>query len=103
MLEYAVISCSGERLSLEDLPEWFESAFVSGEPKDWAEIAEVHIGYDYQRTMAQFERDYLKKMLDQNQGRLNRTARMIGLNKTTFLRKVRAHGLTEPNLAASAQ
>jgi transcriptional regulator of acetoin/glycerol metabolism len=59
--------------------------------------AGVPISLDFQGTMAKFEKDYLKRALEKNGGRINRTARQIGMNKTTLLRRIRVHQILAGN------
>jgi DNA-binding NtrC family response regulator len=54
--------------------------------------------WNYHRTLEQFEREYFQRALSRNAGRIARTAKKIGLNKSTFLRRVRAYGLDSGRL-----
>jgi transcriptional regulator of acetoin/glycerol metabolism len=47
--------------------------------------------------MAIFERDFLRRALRRYQGRVNHTARSIGMSKTTLLRRMRTYGLSCEN------
>ena len=104
VLEYAVLSAEGSDIKLTDLPSWlFQSIKAQAEreggllfPPNGQSVlgvAEIPMSLDYQDTFARFEREYIRRAFSRNGGRLNRTARQIGLNKTTLLRRLRAHGL----------
>jgi DNA-binding NtrC family response regulator len=75
-------------------------------------VAEVELTFDFEETLGRFEREYLRVALRCNRGAISRTARRIGMNKTTLLRRIRAHGLevkpvastqSEPNSAEKIQ
>lgn len=94
VLEYAVISARDETIRLSDLPEWFGEG-VAGNEDISGEIgaAQVRLTADYRETLSRFERAYLKLALERNRGRVNQTARDIGLSKATLIRRIRAYGL----------
>ncbi len=105
VLEYAVMACDSEEITLADLPEWFEEPSFSGVQS--VRIADAEFGLserfaqmDYSAAMARFEREYLSHRLGRNDGRVNRTARNIGLHKSTLIRRMRLYGLQSSLLAA---
>ena len=108
VLEYAVISAEDARIEMRDLPQWFlhrgcQTTGPSGEQssgRGWR-VAEVAWSNDYAETLARFERQYLQEALLRSQGRVNLTARRIQINKTTLIRKLRAHQLTGAGAALS--
>lgn len=98
VLEYAVLAAEGSHIALPNLPSWVllqsqESGSVASKDFPVLGVAEVAMTLDYQDTLARFEKEYIRRAYSRNGGRLNRTARQIGLNKTTLLRRIRAHGL----------
>jgi DNA-binding NtrC family response regulator len=98
VLEYAVFACETDEIRPEDLPEWFESksfehSSEAAEAASAFELSEIFARLDHPAAMARFERGYLHKKLEENGGKINRTARKIGMNKTTLLRRIRRHGL----------
>jgi len=98
VLEYAVLSASGEMLSVDDLPAWFEESFagMAGVNRMSASIlgvAELPLTLDFYESLALFEREYLKRALIRFGGRLNLTARRTGMNKTTLIRRLRQLGI----------
>lgn len=57
-------------------------------------IIRFPLSLDYAQTCKNFEKEYLHRALSRNGGRINRTARQIGLNKSTLMRRIRSFGLT---------
>ena len=98
VLEYAVLSASGDTLNEEDLPPWFLDAF-EGAPGLCAStpgslgVAEFVFTMDFYESLARFEREYFRRALLKFGGRLNRTARKTGVNKTTLIRRLRQLGI----------
>ncbi|MGE0616773.1 MAG: sigma 54-interacting transcriptional regulator [Bacteriovoracia bacterium] len=101
VLEFAVSAAEGEEIGIEHLPPWFflggSGAVSGGRTAAEAPAAvcwmEVPMTMDYYETIARFEKQYLATMLERFRGRINLTARQIGMNKTTLLRRVRQHDL----------
>ncbi len=103
VLEYAVISASGTEITLSDLPAWFLRVFSREKNQEnpirilplertlsevW-DAAEVPLYFDYLKMMRSFESAYLRYMLARHQGKLSRTAKNLGMSKTTLFRRVR--------------
>lgn len=96
VLEYAVAACSGSVIVESDLPPWFVSR------EEWAAsesrapalgTLELPLELDFDSTLSRFERAYLDRALRRYGGRVNHTARKIGMSKATLIRRIRAHGL----------
>jgi DNA-binding NtrC family response regulator len=107
VLEFAVIACEDQEIRRCDLPVWFceklEKRVSSFEsfipvspvvPSALLGVAELELSMNYQTAIANFEKTYLQRALNRFGGRVNYTARRIGMNKTTLLRRIRSHGLT---------
>lgn len=112
VLEFAVHASEEEAIGISDLPEWFV-AVASGPsaqtglvvadaspPREESAVPEVSWGVSevvvsnrYEETIARFEKQYLERALTRFEGKINHTARMIGMNKTTLMRRMRVHGL----------
>lgn len=97
VIDYAALACSGPEIGCHDLPDWFHSSAL--DPIDPAldgfkggalGMAELELGMDYYRSLREFERLYLERALRRHRGRINQTARLIGMNKTTLIRRLRA-------------
>lgn len=98
VLEYAICAVEGPEIRHGDLPSWFVESVQGSNPPDNAECASpdltrVFFHLDYETATSRFEREYLGHALNQNDRRINRTARQIGMNKTTLLRRIRFHDL----------
>ena len=98
VLEYAVLAAESDEINVEDLPEWFGALDpgtlqVAEGAASALGVAEIPLSLDFQGTIARFEREYLARALQRYRGRINQTARSIGMNKTTLIRRMRAYGL----------
>jgi DNA-binding NtrC family response regulator len=98
VLEYSVRASEGVEITVNDLPDWLnQSEALSAEEKlrDCAifGVIEVPLTVDFHGTMRRVEKEYIARALQRNQGRINRTAGQIGLNKNTLLRRIRAYGI----------
>ncbi len=102
VLEFAALASSGNEILLADLPPWLslrdqaESLYEDRKPLLGG--AEQEMAFDYHDSMVSFERDYLNRALKRYRGRVNHTARKIGLNKTTLIRRMRALGISVEEL-----
>ena len=94
VLEYAMLSCEDGEVVLSDLPSWLilEEESLPADPL--LGIAEVPLTLEFKKTLESFEKDYLQRLLFRFGGKVSRTARAIGVNKTTLFRKVRALNLS---------
>jgi hypothetical protein len=100
VIEYSVLSCEGGEITLGDLPDSLIRRTARIELRQSAHFpypifgtAEVPLSMSYQETITRFDREYLTQALRRNAGRINRTARQIGMNKTTLLRRIKAYGI----------
>lgn len=100
-LEYMVAMSENAVLDSNALPFWF-----NGE-SDYSEtIPEKnfisHFPGDYSLALEQFEALYLKANLVRHQGRVNETARLLGISKTTLISKAKKYGIDTLSLRAEA-
>jgi len=98
VLEYAVLAGDGPEITLADLPPWFGvDERASGHAGALAGagfgVAEVQLPLDYHDALSSFEKMFLEQALRRFRGRVNYTARRIGMNKTTLIRRMRSYGL----------
>ena len=56
-------------------------------------ILEIPLTFNYHDTSTYFEKEYFTRILKQNGGRISYSAKQIGLNKTTFIRRLKAYKL----------
>ncbi len=89
-LEHAVIMASSEEVKLENLPAAFRGSRVA--PVKKAEklktLQQMREGW-----VAPFERQYLSELLDASEGKVDSAAEKAGVNRVTFYRLMRKHGL----------
>jgi DNA-binding NtrC family response regulator len=85
-IELAVARCKGPRVALSDLP-------LLG-PGGEAE-------HPLDGTLERVERRVLQHALERTDGNKSEAARLLGLPRTTFLDKLRRHGLDEPGKSRS--
>jgi DNA-binding NtrC family response regulator len=81
LIERAVARCEGPRITLADLSALGLGPSVS---KD---------GHPLDDTLERVERRVLKRALERSSGNRSEAARLLGLKRTTFLDKLRRHGL----------
>lgn len=101
VLEFAVLAAQdSSEITLEHLPAWFNEnsdlQFRCAEEQFEFSVGQAFAKLDYDKAIGRFERDYLSAALKRNHWRVNRTARAIGLNKTTLLRRMKSYGLRVP-------
>jgi DNA-binding NtrC family response regulator len=103
VLHYAISTSDSQTIEISHLPEWFlEQSWKRLEvmeeqrmPDPSLGTAEVPMSLDYEDTLRRFEEDYLRRALFYCKGKVNLTARKIGINKTTLIRRIKAYGLHE--------
>lgn len=105
VLEYGVLAREeGGDLTLDGLPwSFFSKKEAQDRQKGLLEVGqslgflEIPLGLDYRSTLSWFEKEYFRRMLYRNSGKITRTAKQIGLPKSTLLRRIRAYELTLAN------
>lgn len=83
-------------LSQEDTIEWndFEEAF--GEEDNHSDLDMVTFeDKSLRQAKAEFERQFILKMLQENGGNISRTAQVIGLERSHLHKKIRGYGIRE--------
>jgi transcriptional regulator with PAS, ATPase and Fis domain len=105
VLEYAVLAHEeGEEITVLDLPGPFlekKQAQKGGvgviQGGTGLGCLEIPMTLDYRSALCTFEKEYFRRMLYRNSGKITRTAKQIGLPKSTLLRRIRAYELTLTN------
>jgi DNA-binding NtrC family response regulator len=105
VLEFAVHASESDSITLSDLPPWFQTgirrvdfAGATEEDDRYFGVAEMPMNRSYERSMKRFEKEYLVKALKRFRGRINYTAREIGMSKATLIRRLRAHEISPDSL-----
>lgn len=105
VLEAAVLTMRGNVLEEIHLPFWFKKRIeqISADfrtnseikirinPREYPNtlgVADVPLVLDYEKTLSCFERAFLGFALEMHRGRLNRTARTLGMSPATLSRRV---------------
>jgi DNA-binding NtrC family response regulator len=91
-LEFMVAMSESGMLERGSLPAWF-SGKTGPEKSMRAENFISHFPKDFNDAIEKFEAWYLKEMLTENKGRVNETARHLGISKTTLIGKARKYGI----------
>lgn len=94
VLEFAVSSSEGDEMLITDLPPWFREPVMESAIETPLVAAEEFFRLPHPESMGRFEKEYLILNLRRYRGRINHTARQIGMSKATLIRRMRAYGLT---------
>lgn len=95
-LEYAVVMSENSELGISDFPGRTQVSpkqqeeFISVFPEDWSASLEL------------FEKMYLKAMFNKHSGKVNETARRLGMSKTTLIHKAKKYQINTLKIRASA-
>ncbi len=100
VLEYSVLACEGDRLEERHLPDWFGIAvtkttgpvLLDTDEKLFG-MANLPLTFSYESTLSRFEKEYFKRALNYFRGGISRTARGIGMDKATLLRRLNSYDL----------
>jgi len=91
LMERLVILCSEGRIEPSDLP----AAFHERETPSVAVPQLPPTGLSFRDVVEDFETDLIVQALDQTHWNKNQAARLLGLNRTTLLEKIKKKGLVE--------
>jgi DNA-binding NtrC family response regulator len=80
VVERAVVVAKGELISMEDLP-----SEMTGRRIDYAAVEHAS---RRQLSLAELERDYIARMIEQTGGNKNRAAQILGIDRKTLYRKL---------------
>ena len=83
VIERAVVVAKGELISMEDLPP-----SMVGSRIDYAAVEQAA---QHQLSLAELERDYINRVLQQAGGNKNRAAQILGIDRKTLYRKLEQH------------
>lgn len=104
VLEFTVHASEGDSITMSDLPPWFQTGLrreqeaKTEENNHYFGVAEMPFNLSYERSMKHFEREFLKKALKRFRGRINHTARQVGMSKGTLIRRLRVHEISPDSL-----
>lgn len=100
-LEYLVVMADGPFVKKDDLPEWFK---IEMNPKQASSEKDfiTHFPEDFNLALESFEEWYLKAMFERFSGKVNETARVLGMSKTTLINKARKYHINTLQIRANA-
>jgi DNA-binding NtrC family response regulator len=92
LMERLVVLCRDPEIGVEDLPPQFHQR---SEPAQTAPRVPPS-GLSFNQVVDQFEGDLILQALERTHWNKNQAARLLGLNRTTLLEKIRKKGLEPP-------
>ncbi|MBU0729255.1 MAG: sigma-54 dependent transcriptional regulator [Proteobacteria bacterium] len=93
MVERMVILSTGDRISVDDLPE----RLLEAGGRSSHNIEEIPLeGFSLSQSVADFEKRLITQALDQAGWVKNRAAKLLNVNRTTLLEKMKRHELFNP-------
>ncbi len=93
LMEMLVVMKSHDEIGLEDLPAKFRNQNRTEGVLNSPDLPEE--GFDYNAAVTQFEKDLLVKALERSSGVKNKAAKLLGLNRTTLVEKLKRFHLGE--------
>jgi len=85
IVERAVILCKGERIEVDDLPEFFKEINKNQKKvKDNLSLKEI---------VKLSEKELIEKVLKECRGNRKKAAQVLGINRTTLYNKLKAYGI----------
>jgi DNA-binding NtrC family response regulator len=100
-LEYMVVVSDGEELKKVDFPEWFLSELKPNQAQSENDFIS-HFPQDFNQALENFEEWYLKAMFERFSGKVNETARVLGMSKTTLINKAKKYQINTLQIRARA-
>ncbi|MCS7199520.1 MAG: sigma-54 dependent transcriptional regulator [Caldimicrobium sp.] len=92
-IERLIILVNKEEITIEDLPSDFIKNLSSQEPRTFSEEEPWFKESEFKRARHLFEREYLRRKLQENKGNISKTAKEIGLDRTHLQKKLKELGL----------
>jgi two-component system nitrogen regulation response regulator NtrX len=95
LVERMVIMVPGERIERRHLPPTFQHDHARSHPPRPAGTRAAASAYaSLQEARAAYERDYILRKLEENQGNVTRAAEALGLERSHLYRKMKSLGIT---------
>ena len=99
-LEYALVMADSSLVKPSDLPTLQKHSFAF-EMNSQDQFFKM-FDDDFNASLEKFEHLYLEKIFDKYQGKVNLTARKLGISKTTLISKAKKYGINTLRLRANA-
>jgi DNA-binding NtrC family response regulator len=87
LIEMLVVMKEGNEITLEDLP--LKIRQFKKESQSFKEFQIPEEGIDFNELVSQFEKDVLLNALSKSNGVKNRAAKLLNLNRTTLVEKLK--------------
>lgn len=100
VLEYAVVMSEERQIKLSDFPQNAPAAEILPkiQEKDFIEGFPL----DFNQSLELFEKMYLEAILEKNGGKVNDTARRLGMSKTTLIQKAKKYQINTLKMRSDA-
>jgi DNA-binding NtrC family response regulator len=101
VMEYMVTISEKQILEVEMIPHWFNSSQRKSNQIDEKKFTE-NVSENYWEALENFEANYLRYILEKNAGKVNETARKIGISKAALIYKAKKYNINTLKLRADA-
>ena len=93
-LEYTVAH-SGEIVGIQDLPDYMIKSKVKDDSDNDYEPTSSPVLHqlNFNQAKERFEKKFLERQLDSNDGKINQTARVLEMSKSTLIAKIRNYDI----------
>lgn len=98
-LEYMVVVSDQDELKKEDFPDWFLSEIHPGQAKTTQDFIS-YFPENYNQALEEFQAWYLRAMFERFSGKVNQTARILGISKTTLINKAKKYEINTLKIRA---
>jgi two-component system nitrogen regulation response regulator NtrX len=102
-LEYALVMSEESQIAMENFPSDIHRLDLSVDSSPVSEESFLeHFPEDFNGSLEIFEKMYLLDKFKKNEGRVNETARKLGMSKTTLIQKARRYQINTLKIRAEA-
>lgn len=95
LIERMAVLCDGPRVELKDLPDRILQASTNVSPL-MPRVSVPDEGIDLAATVSEFERGLILQALNKSNWVKNRAAKLLGVNRTTLVEKIKKQQLEKP-------
>ena len=101
-LEYALLLSEKNTITVADFPSEHKKTSIEKSTQrsleDWVSL----LSDNYNESLAFFEKTYLKSRFEKYDGKINHTARVLGISKTTLISKARKYRINTLKIRADS-
>lgn len=99
-LEYAVVMSEERQIKRSDFPQ--NAPTLEAHPKNQEKDFIESFPLDFNQSLELFEKMYLQAILEKNGGKVNDTARRLGMSKTTLIQKAKKYQINTLKIRSDA-